>query len=110
MVADYSKVKSQLKKHLSELKARAAGVENELAQPMSADSEEQAVEAEDDETLQHQDEALHREMKAVRLASTRINLGVYGTCAWCGARIGPARLAVMPTTTLCIDCARTSAT
>jgi RNA polymerase-binding transcription factor DksA len=108
-MADYSRAKSRLRKHLSELKARAAGIESELAQPMSADSEEQAVEAEDDEILEYQDDALHREMKAVRLAITRINLGVYGRCTWCGGQIGLARLAVMPTTTQCIDCARASA-
>jgi RNA polymerase-binding transcription factor DksA len=106
---DYSQVKSQLEKHLSELAGRVAGVERELGEPMSADFEDQAVEAEDDDVLASQDAALHREIEAIRAAIRRIDLGTYQNCSRCGATIGPARLAVMPTTSLCIDCARASA-
>lgn len=105
-MADYAKVKSQLEKHLVELKARVARIEGDLAEPMSADSGEQAVEAEDDEVLERQDEVLNREISAIQAAIRRINLGTYESCTRCGERIGPARLAVMPTTPLCIDCAR----
>lgn len=108
-MADYSKVKSQLEKHLSELAGRVAGVEREIGEPMSADFEEQAVEAEDDDVLASQDAALHSEIEAIRAAIRRIDLGTYQSCASCGAKIGPARLAVMPTTDLCIDCARAAA-
>jgi len=103
---DYSRVKSQLEKHLSELAGRVAGVEREIGEPMSADFEEQAVEAEDDDVLAQQDAALHGEIEAIRAAIRRIDLGTYQNCSKCGAKISPARLAVMPTTSLCIDCAR----
>ena len=105
-MADYSKVKSQLEKRLSELAGRVAGVEREIGEPMSADFEEQAVEAEDDDVLASQDAALHSEIDAIRAAIRMIDLETYQSCASCGAKIGPARLAVMPTTDLCIDCAR----
>lgn len=108
-MSDFSKVKSQLERHLAELASRVAGVERDIGEPMSADFEDQAVEAEDDDVLASQDAALHREMEAIRAAIRRIDLGIYQNCAACGGKIGPARLAVMPTTTLCIDCARASA-
>jgi|CXWL01.1.fsa_nt_gi RNA polymerase-binding transcription factor DksA len=105
-MADYTKVRGQLEKRLADLGARAARIEDDLAEPMSADSGERAVEAEDDDALQGQDAAIHREMDATVSAIRRIDLGTYGACTSCGGMIGPARLAVMPTTALCIDCAR----
>jgi RNA polymerase-binding transcription factor DksA len=34
--------------------------------------------------------------------------GAYGLCERCGKPINPDRLAILPDTTLCIDCARTA--
>ena len=39
-------------------------------------------------------------------ALTRLQQGTYGTCEQCGQSIHPDRLAVLPETKLCIDCAR----
>jgi DnaK suppressor protein len=103
---DVPKLRRHLEERLAELNRRVARVECERAEPMSADSGEQAVEAEGDEVLALQDDVLHREIASVVEAIRRIDAGSYGKCASCGARIEPARLAVMPTTALCIDCAR----
>ena len=108
-MADLAKVRASLGKRLNEIQERCARIEQELAQPRSADSSEQAVENEDGEVLEREDLVLHREMEAIRKALWRMDLGTYGTCTRCGQRIGPARLAVMPTTALCIDCARAAA-
>ena len=40
----------------------------------------------------------------VRAAIARVEAGTYGTCSRCGADIPGARLAAMPTATLCITC------
>ena len=109
-MADVSKVRSQLEKRLVELNDRVALIEHERAEPMSADSAEQAVEAEDDEVLALQDDVLHQEIAAIVGAIRRIETGTYGNCASCGVGIELARLAVLPTTSLCIDCARAART
>ncbi len=105
-MADFADVRGQLEKRLAELNDRVTLVERERAEPMSADSAEQAVEAEDDEVLALQDDVLHLEIAAIVAAIRRVDKGTYGSCASCGLSIGPARLAVLPTTSLCIDCAR----
>ena len=109
-MADITKLRNELEKHLAELNNRVAQVERERAEPMSADSAEQAVEAEDDEVLALQDDVLHQEIAAIVGAIRRIETGTYGNCASCGESIEPARLAVLPTTSLCIDCARAAQT
>ena len=106
---DVSKVRSQLEIRLAELNDRLAHVECERAEPMSADSAEQAIEVEDDEVLALQDDVLHHEIAAIVGAIRRIDTGTYGSCTSCGISIAPARLSVMPTTPLCIDCARAAA-
>ncbi len=105
-MADTAKLRNELEKQLAELNNRVAQVERERAEPMSADSAEQAVEAEDDEVLALQDDVLHQEIAAIIGAIRRIETGTYGNCASCGENIEPARLAVLPTTAVCIDCAR----
>ncbi|HLS88775.1 MAG TPA: TraR/DksA C4-type zinc finger protein [Sphingobacteriaceae bacterium] len=42
----------------------------------------------------------------VEEALARVRAGLYGTCSNCGRPIGRERLAAVPETVLCIDCAR----
>lgn len=41
-------------------------------------------------------------------AALRVAAGTYGVCEQCGAAIGAERLAVVPDTRRCVDCARRS--
>lgn len=91
---------------LSELRARAAHIHADLAEPMAADSGEQAVEVEDDEALAGQEALVAQEIAAVRRALTRIAAGAYGNCRRCGRPIAAERIAVQPEADLCMDCAR----
>lgn len=43
---------------------------------------------------------------ALREAMTRVREGTYGRCDRCGAQIDSERLEILPTTSLCADCAR----
>ncbi len=56
------------------------------------------------------DQALLERLKIhagdLRDAIARYELGKYGICERCGKPIHPDRLAVLPDTTLCIDCAQ----
>jgi len=73
--------------------------------PLSADFEEQATEAANDEVLSAiADEAQH-EAEQIREALKRIESGQYGICEQCGEHITEARLIAVPYSTRCIECA-----
>jgi DnaK suppressor protein len=50
-------------------------------------------------------EVAMRRLNRLRYARTRIEQGSFGCCEACGEPIAPARLTLMPETTLCVDCA-----
>jgi len=58
-----------------------------------------------DEVLEGLDEAAHREIGEIRDALERLARGSWGLCDQCGERILAQRLAVLPHTRLCADCA-----
>jgi DnaK suppressor protein len=47
---------------------------------------------------------LERKLKAINYALRQLEAGTYGICERCGQPIDPARLEVIPETTLCIKC------
>ena len=47
-----------------------------------------------------------RRAEALERQLSRISEGTYGVCERCGNPIDPGRLAVLPDTNLCIECAR----
>jgi RNA polymerase-binding transcription factor DksA len=48
----------------------------------------------------------HRYLRALEDAERRIDAGRYGACAVCGGEIGAERLRALPSTTVCVSCAR----
>lgn len=98
--------KARLEAQLAELKTRLGRIEQDLAKPLNADSSEQAVEMEDDASLEVQGLMLRRQIASVDRALERIAAGTYGECVRCGGAITPARLEARPEAALCIDCAR----
>jgi RNA polymerase-binding transcription factor len=103
---DTGAAKARLEEQLAELEARAARIAEDLAEPLAADSGEQAVEMEDDASLEGQGALIAREIASVKRALARIEDGTYGECVRCGEDIAPARLEARPEAALCIDCAR----
>lgn len=95
-----------LEKLAIEYRSRAEAIRRDLARGHSADSAEQAAERQNDEVL----EALLAESEAalrqVEKARERLQLGNYGSCSKCGEAISAARLAVMPMTQCCVQCAK----
>lgn len=98
-------LRERLTARMNELVARTSSIETELSQPLEADSEEQAIARENEETLEALEEAALHEIQDIRRTLTRIDNGHYGLCAVCGDAIAPERLDVMPTATRCIGCA-----
>ena len=98
--------KARLEAKMAELQTRLGRIEQDLAEPLNADSSEQAVEVEDDLSLEAQALLLRRQIASVDRALERIAAGTYGECIRCGGEIAQGRLEARPEAALCIDCAR----
>lgn len=97
--------KAHLDAQLAELEGRQDRIARDLAEPLNPDSSEQAVEMEDDASLEGQAALIAREIASVKRALTRIENGTYGKCVRCGSEIAPKRLEVRPEAALCFECA-----
>lgn len=102
---DYSALRAELVARLDTVADRAERIERDLRQPGDRDSEERAIEIENDEVLEGLDDASLAEARQLRDAIGRIDQGSYGTCVNCGADIGQARLEALPAATTCVTCA-----
>lgn len=105
---DTTAFKARLEAELEELESRQSRIADDLAEPLNPDSSEQAVEMEDDASLEGQGALIAKEIASVKRALARIEDGTYGECVRCGEEIAPARLEARPEAALCIDCARSN--
>jgi RNA polymerase-binding transcription factor DksA len=97
--------KAQLTERRLELDSRLQRIEDELDNPLPKDSEDQAIELEEDEVLEGLGSAGLVEIRQIDAALERIEDGTYGTCLNCEERIPEARLDLVPQTALCAGCA-----
>ena len=74
--------------------------------PLDPDFAEQAVQRENDETLDQLDAQGQKEIAAIDAALSRIAKGEFGSCLHCGEKIPVERLRAQPTASSCIPCAR----
>lgn len=102
---DWSRQAEALTARRSELQERLGRLEHDLDEPKSKDDEDRAVERETDEVLEDLGVAGLREIGAIDKALERIEAGTYGICQRCGEEISPERLAAVPTTGVCRNCA-----
>ncbi|PTX53809.1 TraR/DksA family transcriptional regulator [Litoreibacter ponti] len=105
-MTDLPRFKKLITDRLQELDARVHEVDHELAEPKSADLNEQAIDLEDDEVLESLGAAAQKEIGLLRLALKRIADGSYGICASCEEPISDARLEAVPYAPLCKRCAK----
>jgi DnaK suppressor protein len=101
---DYDELANALKIRLSELRKHLAKVDHDLHKLLPADSEEQAIELENQEALEAIEKTETTEIHQIEAALKRISEGTYGTCAKCGGPIDPRRLKALPTAAKCISC------
>ncbi|TXI04519.1 MAG: TraR/DksA family transcriptional regulator [Pseudorhodobacter sp.] len=97
--------KAQLEARLADLGKRLKGIDAELDSHDSKDWEELATEREGDEVLEDLGQAGELEMRQIRAALARIEVGDYGFCTKCGAEISAERLDLLPHTPFCRTCA-----
>lgn len=74
-------------------------------EPFDRDSGERALELENLDALFAIDRETRLELRQLNDAIERIDIGQYGFCSECGARIGAARLKALPYADTCIGCA-----
>jgi RNA polymerase-binding protein DksA len=101
---EHKKIETALKVRLSELRTHLAKVDRELHKRLPADSEDRAIELENQEALEVIDKTETTEILQIEAALKRISEGTYGTCAKCGEPIDPRRLKALPTAARCISC------
>lgn len=101
-----SAIRARLEQRLAELTGRLERLDEDLRQPLDADSEEQAADLADDEALEALEDSGRAEVAAINAALHRLEQGRYGECASCGEQIEPQRLQALPEAALCIGCAR----
>jgi len=101
---EHEEIAKALTARLSELRTHLAKVDRELHKMLPADSEEQAIELENQEALEVIEKTETTEIHHIEAALKRISEGTYGTCAKCGEPIDPRLLKVLPTVATCIPC------
>jgi RNA polymerase-binding transcription factor DksA len=102
---DTSAYEKILRDRQRELNKRLRKIEDDFEQPVNPDNEDRAVERSNDEVLDELGELGQEELKAVDAALVRIADGTFGICVKCGKPISPERLAVLPYTPFCQECA-----
>lgn len=103
----FKTIRQQLATRYDEIQQRLGRISLERRhtnQPLNADSEEQAIETENDQVLDALDDQIRAEMKQIEKIMTRIDEGTYGVCEACGEQIAPKRLEALPQATRCITC------
>src|SRR6516162_4789242 len=101
---EHEKIEKALKARLSELRTHVAKVDCELHKLLPADSEDQAIELENQEALEVIGKTETTEIDQIEAALKRISEGTYGICAKCGGSIDPRRLKALPTAATCVSC------
>lgn len=94
-----------LRKRQRELYERLHKIDDDLGRQKNPDSGERATETENDEVLEEFGQVGENELKAIDAALDRIANGTFGTCVKCGKPIGEDRLAAVPYTPFCQECA-----
>ena len=97
---------AQIKDRKLELMARMSSVDQELGAHGSPDWEDNAIEHEEDETLEALGLAAQKEILMLDAALKRIEAGEYGFCVTCGNDISEQRLDLLPATPFCRNCAQ----
>ncbi len=101
--------KHNLETRRQSIEERLGAIENDISQPLDQDSNERAVEIENDEVRAQLERSGRGELKAIMAALSRIEDGRYGKCVLCDAPISEKRLEALPFTPYCVDCARDQA-
>ena len=102
-------IRQKLEGMRAELELRLSGIARDIRhedKALELDSQERAIEAENEEVLTALGESGQAELEAVLRALSRLDQGEYGACSNCGEKIAMTRLEALPFTDVCIKCAK----
>lgn len=97
----------QLKTQREKMLNKLADLQQELSIQVDDDTEEQVSDLIERELVLSRIQDLEDQLQAIEYALQRVAQGTYGVCENCGQTIDPARLEIMPETSLCIRCKTT---
>lgn len=103
----YEAFESALKSARSEWERRLGAIQGDRRRekaPLVADLPDQAIQRENDATLDALDDQGRKELAAIESALARIESRTYGICLACGEEIPRPRLHAYPTAERCIAC------
>lgn len=100
---DTDTIAAGLRVRLAELTESVAQGEVERRAPLDTDWQEAATEKEDADALAGIEATHLTEIAGIEAALARIAAGEYGSCSVCGIEIPAARLAALPTATICVN-------
>ena len=109
---DLNAIRAQLEARVASLTSRHEKMEAHLHnrdRTLPNDWTDRATVTENDQVLEQLDEAALGELAGIKAAIGRIADGTFGTCVTCGEDIDERRLAALPTSPLCIECAKDQA-
>jgi RNA polymerase-binding transcription factor DksA len=109
LAALYEENRTRLLEAQSEWNRRLEAIKRDRRRtrgPLDPDFGDQAIQRENDPTLDALDERGRAALVAIRAALSRIESGNYGWCVGCGAPIEAARLRAEPEADRCRACAR----
>jgi CBS domain-containing protein len=98
-------VRAQLERRLDRVLARASAIEKDLRSAHDPDSQERAIERENDDVLERLQVSEQAHIAQIREAIERIDVGCYDACEKCGSPVGEARHAALPEAVRCLACA-----
>ena len=101
---DTTKYERILLNRQRELNARLHKIEADFEEPKNPDSDDRAIERNNDEVLDELGQVGQDELKAIAAALERIAKGTYGICTRCGRPISRERLDAVPYAPLCDIC------
>ena len=105
--SNFREVREHLVTRRTQLVERRDRVRRDLARQLEAlakDSDDRAIQLQNDETLEEIGQVAMREIAAIDAALKRLELGLYGRCSVCDEAIEPRRLAAVPHTVTCSSC------
>jgi CBS domain-containing protein/RNA polymerase-binding transcription factor DksA len=98
-------IRATLEDRRAKLLDRVGSIQKDLRVGHHPDSQERAIERENDEVLERIEESERRHLAQVESALSRIAAGSYDSCERCGNPVGPERQTALPEATRCRACA-----
>ncbi|MDI7861301.1 TraR/DksA family transcriptional regulator [Rhizobiaceae bacterium n13] len=101
---DTGKYEKILRDRQRELNIRLHRIEADFEQPRNPDSDDRALERNNDEVLDEMGQVGQDELKGIEAALERIARGTFGICTRCGQPVSKKRLDAVPYAPLCESC------